>query len=541
MLKTQRKTASRNPNGHTSLLLFLLLFFLLASTTEQVMAQNTEVIMGNLAQVQRRMALASMPVARPNQSFGLMSPQDRRQAIDAYWGPGPSTAEKLQIFDKFWEYVDQKFAAFQGIDVDWSALRNRYSPEVAAGVSRGRFAAIMNQLSLALRDSHSSALDLPVNAFTVPVQGVPLLAVGDWTWNQSGACSTAQPDGSALVYSAMPGHPLGLERGDRVLGYDGRPWRELYQELLREEIPLWPLYWGSAPSSFAHTFESSATMNWHLFETMDIAKSSGGVVHVPTSLMPGAVWYGLCTEQLEIPGVLKPVGSWESDTVSSGVIEGTDIGYVYVFAWGPKSEVDFAQALLDLTQVRQVKSLIVDFRFNAGGFLFAPHRGIGVLFPHPIPTTGIDERLNPAHHFKMKSLYAPSLFNLDFEGGTSTRIKVAYDGPIALLVGPGAVSSGDMSSFWMTFHPRVRTFGKTTASTFNLPTQPALGTELDLGDDWFARIAEANFYRVGAPHNYLTHSEFPIDEHIWLLPEDVAAGKDTVVDAAIRWISHQSP
>ena len=521
-------------------ILIVALTLLAAPISGQVMTQTKEPVVGYVGQVERRAAMAKVPVQRTSKSLAFMSADDRRQAIDARWGPGPSTEVKLQIFDKFWEYVDAKFAAFQGIDVDWNALRNRYRPEVAAGVSRGRFAAIMNQLSLALRDTHTSAQDLPVNAFTVPVPGVPLLAVGDWTWNQSGACSTAQPDGSALVYSAMPGHPLGLERGDRVLGYDGRPWRELYQELVREELPLWPLYWGSSPSSFAHTFESSATMNWHLFQTMDIAKNSGEVVHVPTSLMPGAVWHGFCSEQMAIPGVPKPVGTWENDTVSSGVVAGTNVGYIYVWAWGPNSEVDFQQALLDLTELRRVDSLIVDFRFNAGGRLFAPHRGLGVLFPHPIPTTGFDERMNPVDHFKMKNFDLPNSFIMDFDiSPTRTRIKEAFDGPIALLVGPGAASSGDMSSYWMTFHPRVRTFGKSTASTFNLPTQPALGTELNLGEDWFGRIAEANLYRVGRPHQYLTHSEFPIDEHVWLRPEDVAAGKDTVVNAAIRWIGQQ--
>lgn len=526
--------------NHKPVLTALYIFCLSAVLAAQPPQQN-DLVIGHAAQIQQRATLATVSVPRPSNPSAITTPAERRQAIDAHWGPGPSTAEKLEIFDKFWSYVDVKFAAFQGIEVDWLALRNRYRPEVAAGVSRGRFAAIMNQLSLALVDSHTQAVDWDVNVLTVPVQGVPTLAVGDWTWNPSGACSTAQPDGSALVYSAMPGHPLGLSRGDRVLGYDGRPWRDLYQELLEEEIPLWPLYWGSAPSSFAHTFESSATMNWHLFETMDIAKANGTVVHVPTSLMPGALWYGFCSEQMSVPGVPKPVGSWE-DSVSHGVVTGTNTGYLYVWAWGPTSEVDVEEALIDLIQVRRVDSLIIDFRFNAGGFLYAPHRGLGVLFPHPVPTTGVDERRNATDHFAMKKFTPPAYFIMDFDiFPVMTRIKLAFDGPIAFLTGPGAASSGDMSSLWMTFHPRVRTFGKTTASTFNLPTQPALGTEIDLGPDWFARIAEANFYRVGTPHTYLTHSEFPIDEHVWLTPADVATGKDTVVEAAMQWIDQQQP
>lgn len=516
-------------------LLLLFLGLSLFTSPKKVMGQTDAVAVGMQSQIQRRIEVANS-VPRVHGSFALMSAQDRRQAIDDFWGPGPSTAEKLQVFDKFWNYADQKYAAFQGINVDWRGLRDRYRPEIAASVSRGRFAAIMNYLSLALRESHSAVLDFEVNAFTIPERGVPLMAVGDWTYNQSGACSTAQPDGSALIYSAIPGHPLGLEPGDRVLGYDGRPWRQIYQELLQEEMPLWFLYWGSSPSSFTHTFESSATMNWHLFETMDIAKRNGSIVHVPTNLMPGPVWWGFCSEQMPVAGVSKPAGTWDH-TVSSGVLNGTDIGYVYVFGWGPTSSEDFYQALLDLTQVRHVKALIVDIRYNAGGYLHAPFKGLGVLFSHPEATVGFDERNSLTDHFKMKKRLVPAEFKVDFDD--QTRVKLSYNGPIALLVGPGAVSSGDMGSYFLSINDRVRTFGKSTASAFNLPTQPALGTSLDLGPDWSARIAEANMYAVGFPHDYFTHSEFPVDERVWLRPEDVEVGKDTVVEAAVRWINQQ--
>jgi hypothetical protein len=72
-----------------------------------------------------------------------------------------------------------------------------------------------------------------------------------------------------------------------------------------------------------------------------------------------------------------------------------------------------------------------------------------------------------------------------------------------------------------------------------LPTQAALGTELDLGPTWLAAVAETNTWAVGAPHDFLIHTEFPVDELVWLRPDDVAAGKDTVVDAALRWLQRQ--
>jgi hypothetical protein len=500
--------------------------------------------LGNERLVRTRVALAT-GLARHHTSPGrapLASGTQRRQAVDAFWGEGPSTEEKLAIFDKFWQYTDEKYATFHGIDVNWRALRDKYRPEIAAGVSRGRMSGIMSVMTLALIESHSQALDLDVNVFTVPQPGAPVFAVGSWIADPSGACATALPDGSSLIYSAVPDHPLGLEPGDRVLGYDGKPWPRLYRQLLEEEMPLWPLWWGSSPSSYEHAFVMAAISNYHLFDVIDIKKANGTTMHVPTSLMPGTpLWHGWCSEQLPVPGVPQPTEPFD-DPVSWGIVEGTNIGYIYVWGWSNCScGEDFAQAVDQLTQQRRVDGLIIDFRLNVGGFVNAPLKGIGGLFPHRERTIGLDERRSPDHHLKMRLLDPPSEYRLDVDPLTGERYRTSYDGPIAVLVGPGALSAGDLSSFWMTFHPRARSFGKSTSAAFNLPTQPALGTgdQIDLHPDWFARIAEASFWEVRSGHQYLTHREFPVQEDVWLRPKDVAAGVDTVVQSALRWLEKQ--
>jgi hypothetical protein len=473
--------------------------------------------------------------------IGSMTPAQRRAAIDAYWGDGLSTAEKLKIFDTYWEYADRKFAAYQNLVVDWPALRQKYRVEVAAGVTRGRFAGIMNHLALQLRDSHTQANDILVNYETVPGPGVPSMGQGAWIVDTSGACLTAQDDGSALVYSAIPNHPLGLQRGDRILGYDGKPWRELYQELINEEVPMWPLWWGTSQSSFDHSFVMSAGMNWHLFDVMDIAKqSTGQVVHVPTSLMPGDIFWGFCSEQMNISGVSKP-NFFAGNYVRAGIVTGTNIGYIYVWGWTGNAETEFANAVYQLTQVDKVAGLVVDYRFNVGGFIRAPLLGTAMLAERPAPTLGNDQRLKPYDHFLMTTLITPDFFKVDFlhSGNRDIPVKLSYAGPVAVLVGPGAVSAGDFGSELLRSLPVARTFGKSTSMALGLPTQPALGTFINLGPDWDARVSESNSYAVGRPKDYLIHTEFPVDELVWLTPGDVAAGQDTVVLTAMKWLNAQ--
>lgn len=470
------------------------------------------------------------PVGR---QLGLQGLPDWRQAIDTIWGDGLPTQDKLNIFDEFWRTVDWNFACFQGLDVDWKALRDRYRPEIAAGVSRGRFAAIMNHLALALRESHTRATDILVNVQSFARPGVPLMYVGGWGFDINfGACLTLLPDDSLLVYRTVPNHPLGLEPGDRILGYDGRRWRELYQEVLRAELPL-NGWWGASPVSFDHAFMMAAGRNWHLFDVMDIVRhSEGETVHVPTAVLDVPFSRRIfCSEQLDVPGVPSP--GWDmSDLVRWGVIENTQIGYIYVYGWIADAGSEFLEAVRGLTIDRQTSGLIIDFRMNVGGNMFLSNAGLNLLFRDRTLTISFAMRRDPTDHLFMEQieeLYARYYIINDRPDGFS------YDRPIAVLTGPGAVSSGDQVALRMTFHPKARTFGKTTATAFNGPKS------IDLPGEWFAQYAVADAYRLTEPSNFLTHDEFAVDTPVWLTEDDVAKGKDTVVETAVRWIQNRPP
>ncbi|MCW8812667.1 MAG: hypothetical protein OQK65_03950, partial [Chlorobium sp.] len=105
-------------------------------------------------------------------SPGHYTKKDWQALIDSVWGPGLPTSEKLAIFDSAFNQIDWWYGAFMNLDVDIDSLRDLYRPEIQNGVSRGRFAAIMNYFSMALKDAHTMIIDIPVNWGTYPQPGI---------------------------------------------------------------------------------------------------------------------------------------------------------------------------------------------------------------------------------------------------------------------------------------------------------------------------------------------------------------------------------
>jgi hypothetical protein len=455
---------------------------------------------------------------------------DWAAVIDATWGPSNLSAiQRWNIYNDFWNTVDQDFACFQDLVVDWDAIHARYVDEIlSADISKGRFHAIMNQLALALRESHTFITDDTV-ANTALGPGVPLLVYGGWGGlnRHFAAGLTPLPDKSLLVYEAVDTHPLGLKPGDVVLGYEGRPWSQLYQELIDAELPMidyW--WWGSSDSSFEHSWLMSGGMNWHLFNTIDILKrDTGEIQRLSTSALDGADTFIRAFEQLPVSGVSFPALSAQQ-AVSHGIVEGTQIGYIYVQFWGWDAQQEFFDAVWDLAVVQQTDGLIIDFRTNYGGTLWLSNDALEVLFDTTVWTVGFAERCDPVDHLAMCQGPSGQPETYVINGDPSTY----YDKPIAVLVGPGAVSSGDHNALRLKFHPEARFFGKSTATAFNAPTTMSLET------GWSARYASFDAYLVSDPDNYLTHDEFEVDCPVWFTPDDVASGTDTVVQTAIDWI-----
>ena len=200
-----------------------------------------------------------------SQSYAQRTVEEWRTIIDTTWGPGLSTTAKLQIFDKAYNAIDDDFACFQGLPVNiLDSLSLKYRPEIEAGVSRGRFAAIMNYFFFSFKEGHTFIVDEHINYNTALTPGTPLFVVGAWTDNSHfGATLTPLPDSSLLVIKTLPNHPLGLVPGDIVMGYEGIPWKVLYKDLLAAQLPFFLAFpHPSAAKSITHDMLKNAGMNW---------------------------------------------------------------------------------------------------------------------------------------------------------------------------------------------------------------------------------------------------------------------------------------
>jgi hypothetical protein len=455
---------------------------------------------------------------------GYYSRADWQALIDAAWGEGLPTADKLAIFDNVWNTIDQKFACFHNHNINWDSMKTLYRPQVEAGCSRGRFDAIMNYMTLALKECHTRAMDRIVYYAPI-VPGVPLLFIGGFYYGNFGAGLTMLPDSTLLVYEVVPNHPLGLEPGDIVMGYDGIPWKVLIFQMMSYQLPLTGSI-GSSPSAYINNLMVGAGRNWHLFDVLDVKKySTGQVVHLSTAPLLNQTLNPLFSEQMPIPGIQKP-NVLDSIEVTYGVYPGTNIGYIYGLQWTNPSKVQLFNAVNNLLQLNP-DGLIFDFRTNFGGNMFMGDSALNLLFPASVTYLDFARRSSTRKHTQMTPYNASSYYTIP--GRSPGFLK-----PIAILTGPGAASSGDQVSLRLRYHPMARIFGKPTNGAFNGPTT------VDLHPDWFFRYASADAYELNNPGVYLTHTELRVDEPVWLTPSMVAQGRDDVVEAALNWINAQN-
>ncbi len=158
----------------------------------------------------------------------------------------------------------------------------------------------------------------------------------------------------------------------------------MYKELIRVQFPFRITvygdkidneYPGTGPYAYSHIWLTSAGMNWHLFDTIDIIKyGTGDTIHLPTSLLEGQEMKLFADGQLDLPGISTPEIENKKSVVSWGIIEGTNIGYIKSYHWVPppngaviRPGIPFSEALISFKNNPDLQGIIIDHRMNEGG------------------------------------------------------------------------------------------------------------------------------------------------------------------------------
>jgi hypothetical protein len=119
----------------------------------------------------------------------------------------------------------------------------------------------------------------------------------------------------------------------------------------------------------------------------------------------------------------------------------------------------------------------------------------------------------------------------DMEPGT-----VRFVGRLAVLVGPAAVSAGDCTPWMLSLVPGTRRFGLTTDGSCSSPLGSTL---LDPGGTYEPAVTfrmPVWIARDPTDHVAVSGAKLEPEETVWLTSEDLAAGVDTVLEAAEAWI-----
>ena len=476
------------------------------------------------------------------QQSGLLNHSIKEKAewqwiIDSTWGPGVSTSQKIQIFNTYANLIQSNFTLFYRLNLNWDSLRTFWRSKITDSTSNGGLHQIMSHLAWTLKDGHSASWN--VNISHMPLNpGTPLFLIPSyviWDVSHFGASITADSDGEIFVFKTIANHPLGLEPGDVILGYEGVKWMDIVDELIDFHIPI---YGASSTNEEArnHDLLISAGMNWHMFSTIDIIKySTGDTLHLSLEPMlqiaPGDIIF---PEQIDIPGVPKP-DYWQGEPGSYGIIDNQNIGYIYIYnhiTGSPTINQIFLEAVQNLYNT---DGLIIDLRSDGGGALAMDlNGGLDLLINKTITELKFVIRCNSTNLYSLCDYYQ-TWFSF------TPNPQTFFQRPIAILIGPKCMSMGDFTAHRLKSLPNGKFFGRTSAEAlgivdgyFDYPGLPGNYS------GWVFQTQVEESYHPDHPYQYLSGQDFPIDKKIWLTKEDVASGYDTVVEEAVSWIKNLS-
>ena len=407
----------------------------------------------------------------------------------------------LETFDAAWQIVrDTHFdKTFNG--VDWEAAKAEFRPKAEAAKTAGELRAVITSMLSRLGQSHFGILPASASAGTGEAAG--------------GSSGEADPGfdvrllgGDLVVTRVDAGRgaaAAGIRPGWRLLSIAGKPLAETLRAL--EQTPDERLRglqaWRIAQSRLRGGEGSTVELRF-----------DDGVSKEP--VMVAVVRQreqGFPVKVGSLPQMFVRVV--EETKVTPG---GRTTGVIGFNVWMAAVDARFAQAV---DKHRHADGMIIDLRGNPGG-LAAMIMGLSGHFVGERKVLGVMKTRDNTLEFKAN----PRLVD------TSGKPVEVYGGPVAILVDAMSGSASECFTGGMQSIGRVRVFGQTTMGQ----ALPALFDKLPNGDVLIHAYAD---FVTGDGTRLEGRGVVP-DEQTPLTREDLLAGRDRALDAALAWIDSAS-
>jgi C-terminal peptidase prc len=331
------------------------------------------------------------------------------QSASPFPAPAPFKLDRARtVFVRTWQFVAENYVDPHFNGLDWEAVGRAYEAKARQAETHAEFYRLMVEMVGQLNDGHS--------VFLPPAQAD---ALQNYRAGSSKAAITglaanvrAMPDRSLLVLQVVPNTQaeLLLRPGDRILAVDGVP-------LARENRA--GLLFGSRGGG-----DLKVTL-----------QSPGGL---PRDVTLARETYSL--SQLPPPVVARRLGR--------------DIGYIAIYDFlSFTSELRVREALKNLLQAGPLRGLVMDLRANDGGIIGQMVGALGLFVSNKSAGEYVGRRVDDV------DVYTIPAGNL---------LHDLAHAPIAVLVGPGTHSAGEIFAAVMQSHRRARVIGLPTAGNVEM-------------------------------------------------------------------------
>lgn len=170
-----------------------------------------------------------------------VAPASLSQLQSASTSLSPPSSQFSAVFEQVWQTVSDSFFDPNFNGVDWTALRQKYQPQVAQARTRPELAQVINQMLAELRTSHTR-LFIPEEPAYYQILGIfwprnsdlqrqlqATLPSGKPEYSGIGIFTETRPDGSfvSAILDDSPAAAAGLKVGDRLVSVEGQPFQPI--------------------------------------------------------------------------------------------------------------------------------------------------------------------------------------------------------------------------------------------------------------------------------------------------------------------------